>query len=343
MRDGGTGRAPAVVAWVLVFAFFLPGVLPGQERGGGDDLPTLILDLREGTPGELQRVSERVRGFDRERLRVAMDLAGLSAPGEPILLLLVSEDTAIARQTPPWISGYARGYRSLTVVFPERVPSYPDRSLEAVIQHEVAHVLVHRASGGQGVPRWFNEGVAMTAGRAWTLEDRGRLTWGVLTGGPRRFEDVERAFGQGPGGAAMAYAVSNALVRELRRDSGPAITGEILRRMRSGDRFADAFAAAVGRSLEDFERSFFRDQTFWNRWVPFLTSSAVLWIAITFLFLVAYQRRRARDAELAKSWEAEERALAAVRLRVIRGEGMDDDPPPPSAGNGRAPGGDWVH
>jgi len=364
MREGGSGaggrrrRRRALGCWFLGFLAFLgflglPGDLAGAARaprvpsptvaGGASSasippaptlpastlptstLPTLILEVREERPGELAGVAERVRAFDRRRLSVAMDLAGLSDPGPPILLILVAEDHAVARQTPPWISGYARGYRSLAVVFPQRIPNYPDKSLEAVIQHEVAHVLIHRASRGRGVPRWFNEGVAMAAGRAWTLEDRGRLTWGVLTGGPRGFLDLENAFGRGAGSAATAYALSSAVVRELRDDAGPAATGDILRRVGTGESFEEAFAAVVGRSLADFERSFFRGQTFWNRWVPFLSSSAVLWIGITFLFLAAYRRRRQRDAALAARWELEEQAQTLVRLRVVRGGGGGRD------------------
>ena len=45
-------------------------------------------------------------------------------------------------------------------------PATPTGGSRSLVQHEVAHVLVARAARGHGVPRWFDEGLAMAAGRA---------------------------------------------------------------------------------------------------------------------------------------------------------------------------------
>ena len=48
-------------------------------------------------------------------------------------------------------------------------------TLEDVLRHEVAHVLISRAAGGRAVPRWFHEGVAMSVDAGWDLSTRSWL------------------------------------------------------------------------------------------------------------------------------------------------------------------------
>lgn len=302
---------PVLLAAGLVLAASPPGA-------AAPELPTLIVE----SPPELARLAERVRAFDRSRLAPAMELVGLEEPGPPIYLVLAPEGSPPARSAPDWAAGWADGLRGVAVVLPERVPRYPHQSLEAVIQHEIAHVLLSRAAGGRPVPRWFDEGVAMAAARVWSLEDRTYLTWGVLTGGPDDLPSLEAAFyGASAREARAAYALSSALVRELQQEEGPEVAGKILRRMRGGEELDAAFQAVTGLTAARFARGFFRRQTLWNRWVPLVTSSATLWIAITLLALVAFRRRRQRDAELVRRWEQEDRLW---QLRVQR-----RDPPSP--------------
>ena len=44
----------------------------------------------------------------------------------------------------------------------------------------------------------------------------------------------------------------------------------------------------------------------WNTWVPFLTSSAALWMAVTILALAAIARRQARNRAMREMWDEEE-------------------------------------
>lgn len=284
-------------------------------------------------PPELERDAERLRALDRERLWSAVELVGLEDPGPPIRVELAGEDSPQAQAVHSWVAGYARGAAGPIVLFPARTPSYPSRSLEELLHHEVAHVLIARASHGRPLPRWFHEGVAMAAGSAWGIEDRSRFALQMLRGGPLQLAGLERQFPGGGAGAARAYAVSGAFVRDLRRRHGPAVTGEVLRRVGGGASFDSAFRAATGETLAAAEEAFWRRQTFWQRWVPFLSSSAAVWIGVTLLALWAFKRRRERDAALAEKWAAEEAArLEAARRRA-------ELSPPAGSGNGSP----WVN
>lgn len=244
-----------------------------------------------------------------------MRLAGLDEPGPPIRVVVASERSRLARQVPPWVAGYASGADGPVVVFPSRAGTYPWDSLEELLQHEVAHVLIDRAAGGRPVPRWLHEGVAMTAGDAWGLEDRGRFAIDVARGGEVPLARLDLLFRGNDAAVRRAYAVAGGFVNHLLRRHGPQVTGEILAGIAEGRTAEEAFAAATGESLAAAEARFWRRQTFWHRWLPLLTSSTALWLGVTLLALWAFRRRRRRDAELMARWEREDEALARAAER----------------------------
>jgi hypothetical protein len=297
-------RVPAV-ALVLAVTRAAGAAAPADEHPSA---PELVIEA----PERLSAAADRLAALDRERLWTAVELAGLDDPGPPIRIVLAPEGSPEARAVHSWVAGYARGATGPIVIFPDRTPTYPDESLEELVHHEVAHVLIARAARGHPVPRWFNEGTAMAAGRAWGVEDGSRFVLATLRGGPVRLADADRLFAGGGAAAARAYAVSGAFVRDLRRRHGPEVTGEVLRRVGRGVVFEDAFRQATGEPLAAAEESFWRRRTFWQRWLPFLTSSFALWLAVTLLALWAFRRRRRRDAELAERWAEEEQARAAA-------------------------------
>ena len=132
----------------------------------------------------------------------------------------------------------------------------------------------------------------------------------MLRRGRVRLDDLDPLFTGGGAAAARAYAVAGSFVHDLLARHGPDVTGDVLRRVGSGEPFPAAFRSATGVSLATAEDAFWRRETFWGRWVPFLTSSLALWIAVTLLALWAFRRRHQRDQALARRWAAEEDAAA---------------------------------
>jgi len=233
-----------------------------------------------------------LRALARENFDASLEICGLMGFSRPIRVVLLEEDNPVARETPSWVSGYARGDRALIVLFPARVPSYPDRNLGALLHHEVTHILVWEAAGGRFVPRWFNEGVATVAAREWGLEDRARYATAVIGGGPRNLRDLDRAFERGNSAVGRAYALSAGLVRALRSEYGPQVTGEILAGIREGLNFDAAFRQNTGRRPEEWASGFLRMRNFRNMWLPFLSSENALWLAMSLLALAAIVKHR---------------------------------------------------
>jgi peptidase MA superfamily protein len=278
--------------------------------------PRLLIEA----PPALEPIAQRLRALGPGGLLAALRLTGLADPGPPIRVLLAREGSDLARNVPPWVSGYALGEMGLVVLLPGREPTYPDASLAELLDHEVAHVLIARAAGGRALPRFWNEGLAMAAAGSWGLEDRSRVALASLRGRDLSVAELDRLFAGGPGEVASAYALSFAFIQDVLDRWGPGAPAAILSGVAHGRSFEDAFQQATGTALATAAADFARRETFWYRWLPLLTSSVTLWIGITGLALWAGGRRRARTAAIHRRWEEEEEAR---RQAAALGEGED--------------------
>ncbi|HVO52241.1 MAG TPA: hypothetical protein VMV60_14705 [Thermoanaerobaculia bacterium] len=273
----------------------------------------------EPQPG-IRAAANRLAEGQRPWVASEMDLVGLDAPGPEIHVVLAPESSPLAREMPAWVTGYTDGVTtsegSVVVILAERTPSYPDGGLEEVLAHEVAHVLIRRAAGGRRVPRWFDEGLAMLAGRSWRLRDQTELAIGLL-GGPRvplwKLDDL---FAGDRRQVEHGYALAGTLVQDLLERYGSSVPRIVLARVAHGDTFDEALRGATGATSIEIGEAFWERQAALKRWIPILTSTAALWFAISVLAIVAAIRRRRQRVDL-EDVPAE-----------IPPAGPDDTPPP---------------
>ena len=290
---------------ILALGIACAGVASGVPAPGP-------LVLRVEAPPALERHAAAVRAAGAGELDSLLGLVGLPGPGPPIRVVLAPERSALAARVASWVSGYAVPELDTIVLFPGRVASYPDRNLESLLRHEITHILLARSAGGHPLPRWFDEGTATVAAREWGIEDGARVALATIGRGPRSLTEVDASFSADGTAATRAYAMSAALVRSLLRRQGEDAVGRILARVATGAGFDDAFERATGESVQVFARNYFRREAVWTTWVPFITSSTVLWLGITALALLAIKRRRERDEAQREAWAEEERRRAAT-------------------------------
>ena len=291
---------PPFVAACAIAAWLVAVQAAGTARQPAP--PALLFE----TPDSRAVDEPRLRRLDHDRLRTIVQLVGLEDPGPPIRVMLAPEDSELARATSSWIAGFADGATGTVVLFPSRSLRYPHDSLEEVLRHEVAHILIVRAADGQAVPRWFNEGLAVVAERAWYFEDRWRLAWALVSADQVRMDEVNDLFQAGSSGAGRAYALASAFVRHIIETQGSDVPARILAAVADGVSFEVAFEQATGRSLADAERSFHVELTSWTRRLPLLTSPFVLWMIVTLLALSAIYVGRRRRAEQRRKWAEED-------------------------------------
>lgn len=277
-----------------------PSAAAGQgPAGAAPAAPRVVIEA----PPELDYARQRLEPVDATRLAGLARLVGLDDPGPPIRVVLASERSDVAARVPDWVAGLALGAAGPVVIFPERATNYPYDSLENVLRHEVTHVLIARAAGGRPVPRWFHEGLAMSAERRWDLGDRGRLVYELTLSRQTGHRELDRLFSGDRRAQERAYALSGALVRDIVEHDGPAAPREMLRAVAGGASFEAAFLQATGTTLEDAEAAFWRRQRIWTIWVPFLTSTTALWMAVTALAVYAMRRRHRQRNEQRERWD----------------------------------------
>jgi len=294
--DDGRDGNPAATGSTLVVIWkrlVLAGLLAASHLAAAESTRLVI----EPQPG-LRPSANRLGAGPHPWVAGVMELVGLDAPGPDIRVVLAPESSPLARAVPAWVSGYTDGVSNVVVLLAERTPSYPDGGLEEVLAHEVAHVLIHRASGGRRVPRWFDEGLAMLAARSWRLRDQTELALGLLSGPRLPLWKLDDLFQGDRRQVEHGYALSGTLVQDLLERYGPAVPRIVLARLARGDTFDEAMRGATGATLLDIGEAFYERQASLKRWIPILTSTAALWFGISVLAIVAAIRKRRRRVEL---------------------------------------------
>ena len=280
--------------WLLAAGVLLLAVEDGARAAA---------ELTVAAPPHLASAAAEIRRVDLDRLAQDLERIGLTLPPR-LTVTLVAEDDARARGVPRWIDGFASGERDI-VVFPQRVLAYPYDSLESVFRHEVAHLALTIRSGGEPLPRWFHEGVAMSVDTGWGASARIRLLVEMLRNPGA--DELARLFAANTEpAAAQAYGLSAALVSDIRRRHGPGTPGAIAARVAGGAPFDVAFEAETGERVDAAAVRAWSAYRLWTRWVPAVTSPSMVWAVILALAFVAYIARARRRALRRRLWETDE-------------------------------------
>ncbi len=288
----------------LVFIVLAVELLYGAQPPAFPSGPRLIVEGPEALAG----VATQLARLSPGRLGDVMTLVGLSDPGPPIRVSLIREDSSAATEIPAWVVGYASPGRHTVTLIPGRIGTYPFQSVETVLYHEVAHVLVHRAAHGARLPRWFDEGLASLAEPNWGLEDSTRLGWELLSHGNRTATEVEQLFGRDRTSVTRAYVLSHAVLRDLRDHDGWFAPSRILARVARGEPFALAVFNVTHLTVEELFERFWNRPTLVERWIRIIGHPVSLLGFITTLALLAVSRHRRRRAERRARWKREEEA-----------------------------------
>jgi hypothetical protein len=285
-------RAALLGAWLLL--------------GGAATGPGASADVVVDAPLALQAFRTQIESVDLNRVAASLADAGLALPAS-MRVTLVPETDPRARQVPAWVVGLAFGDSDI-VLFPQRVRSYPYDSLESVLRHEITHLALTVRAGGEGLPRWFHEGVAMAVDGDWGIRGQLRLLVEMVREpGTADLTGLFDARTQPEG--ALAYAMSAALVADLQRRHGADAPGRIAARVATGETFLAAFQHETGETPDEAASRAWRLYRRWTNWVPAVTSGSAIWFGIMAVAAAAYGAVRRRRAKRRAQWDREEAEL----------------------------------
>lgn len=218
---------------------------------------------------------------------------------------------AEASGMPHWVAGVARPEAG-EIVIARHGPDGAPADLERLLKHEMAHVVLHRATGGAELPRWFHEGIAESMTGGISLSRAHTLAQAVFGPGVPDMQRLEAQF-RGTDGpdAAVAYAAARDLVEFLRsRDPHGASLRQVFAELRAGQSFDAAFVRAYHTSLPELVAQWRDGLRGRFVWYPMIASGGLPFFFLLPLVMIAWVRRRRL---LRRGWERLEREDALLR------------------------------
>ncbi len=221
---------------------------------------------------------------------------------------------ADATGMPRWVAGVARPSTG-EIVIARHGPDGSRTDLDALLRHEMAHVVLHRATGGASLPRWFHEGVAESFEGGLSLRRAQTLANAVFGPGLPDMQRLEAYFHQADGpDAAVAYAAARDLVTFLRDYDG---TGAKLRQvfteLKQGHNLETSFIRAYGLSLPELVGKWRAGLPGRFIWYPLIAGGGLPLALVAPLVVVAWIRRR-RAIRRGYARLAREEALVRAQL-----------------------------
>ncbi len=268
----------------ILAAFLLLLLLLSATPAPGAGLPARLEDVHLET---LHRL-ELLYGMERKLALKPIDIT-FADPGE--------EAFESWGGVPDYAGGVAMGERGRIIVVPSRAGKYPYGDEAQILQHELSHVLLHRALGFHP-PRWINEGLAMRAAGEWGFEDVWYMVF-ALPGvklGEYTLGGLESGFREGNSRRRRSYALARAFVGDLFPDDRE-LTGFIVS-ARALESVEEAFRARYGESPEEAFQLWALERPVWREWAVVIGSSRTAWAVVLLVYLavgVYAQIRRRRS------------------------------------------------
>lgn len=239
--------------------------------------------------------SELVEGADARVRRLCGMLGICDFVGDPMDVYVADDPTEFASHFPP---GNRMAERAVGVAFPSqgrivlRAHGTAHFSLSETFDHEISHILVHRAAKGRHVARWFLEGVAIWQADESVIQELENAAGAAWHDDLYAFSDIERQFPDQGRSVDKAYAQSAIFVRWLYIHHGVHGFRNLLLRVREGASFNEAFESAYGGSVDDLAQEWaaaLREET---SLMMFLRDGNFLWVMMALLIVWAYFIKR---------------------------------------------------
>lgn len=285
----------------------------GSAVGSQEEEPLFRIHASEGLEGTAQRLAADPL--------IRAELPGIGPPTtaleRPVELWIVRDLREVPgdRASPadvPWVAGFADPGRNLVAVRAGEEGPGQMQALRGTFRHELAHLALHRATGGNA-PRWLHEGYAQYAAGAWDWSESWRLRFLLLRSGGDLLRRLSLGFSGSRDDARAAYLLSYTAVQELAERGGGRALGSFFERLRQGETVDGALRDVYGVTLYQFEERWKEQVTDRYGWLYLLSRASLFWVALTVALLVLGFRR----------WRYDRRRWEEMRERERR-EGVPD-------------------
>ena len=266
-------------------------------------------------------VTKLVEGADKRVLRLCSMLNICDSTGARMDVYVADDPVGFAEHFP---DGNPMAERAVGVAFPYqgrivlRTHGSAHFTLSETFDHEISHILIHRAAGGRHLPRWFLEGIAIWQAGEPVLNEMEKAAGAAGQGDLIEFQTLDRHFPNSGKAVDLAYAQSALFVRWLYSRYGHRGFRALLASVAAGHGFDSAFMDAFGSTRNDLSAQWAGELQKQGSAMMFLRDGNFLWVLMALLIVWAYViKRRERKAAIEamdgpeidpRLWEAAEAA-----------------------------------
>ncbi|GMU93830.1 MAG: hypothetical protein AMXMBFR4_28880 [Candidatus Hydrogenedentota bacterium] len=192
----------------------------------------------------------------------------------------------------------------IAVKTPDLTP--PEADYRGTLRHELVHVLLARNTAPGNLPRWLNEGIAMTMSGEKRWGSKTHVAQMFIDGRLLEYRDLELSFLE-PGQETEfgdAYAQALSMTRYLKKRLGDEEFWALVRSLQ--DR---SFGSALSETLGVTPYGFWEEWTGSMRWPVFVFSiitGLTLFQVMAALVIWAWWRKHRRGRKVLAEWEKEE-------------------------------------
>ncbi len=218
------------------------------------------------------------------------------------------------------VSGIARSAQSRIIVKSPRIRE-AGGDFQGTLRHELVHILLYRNTDVDRLPKWLNEGIAMSLANEYHWASPIRVARMFLSGRVIAYAQLDRAF-MAPGGEMEfgdAYAQALSMTRHMRNELGEDTFWKVVLGTKDLG-FLEAMRQYAGMTPAAFWDGYARS-LWWIALIGGCASGSFLgpaWI----ILVVAYIRRRGKNRKILKQWAVEE----ALDDETFHWEDVMDDP-----------------
>ncbi|MBN2106365.1 MAG: hypothetical protein JW832_02995 [Deltaproteobacteria bacterium] len=207
-----------------------------------------------------------------------------------------------AGRLPSWAAGAAYPEKNLIVLLINR-----GAGLDKTFLHETHHMLLGQAfKGGERVPRWLDEGLAMIWADEWSLSRLNTMTMAVLSGKLLPMDELAVHFPSDLRAAEIAYCQSFYFIAFLKSEFGNEAFQRFFREYIKHKDFTGALRLAYKMDWSELEKLWLKHTTLRFSWIPLITSTSTLWFAAALLFIAGYIRKKRKARQILLAWQQEE-------------------------------------
>ncbi len=181
-----------------------------------------------------------------------------------------------------------------------------NRSLDELLAHEYAHLVLAHNTGLFSAPRWFDEGLAMLVSMEWSWSDNLAMSKAAVFGQLIDLGDIEKVNRFNEGKAHVAYAEAYLAVTFLIDTYDREAIGRFVETIAGGGSAEEAIWAATGSTGQEFEQDFRLHLNRRFNIISLFMDTIFFWLGLSVLVVIGGWLRFRKRRRYYRQWDKRE-------------------------------------